>query len=154
MEVVPSLWRLKATRNSRIFQDMTLPEIVKKVLNSTACRCATRCRRTYTKVDYCVQYRESDFAFVSRLLEEEGIGYFFEHNDDSHVMVLADHTSAYQPCPELRQLQLHRGGLVERLRDGGGPWEASRQIRARACIVRDHHFQMFDKSLECFEFRR
>src|SRR5262249_53980993 len=56
--------------------------------------------RSYAPREYCVQYRESDFAFVSRLMEEEGIYYFFEHSESEHVLVLADDVSAPAPIAE------------------------------------------------------
>jgi type VI secretion system secreted protein VgrG len=96
--LVPKLWRLQHRHDARIFQGKSVPEILAEVLDGggvTDRRVALT--RSYAPREYCVQYRESDFAFVSRLMEEEGIYYFFEHSEDQHVMVLADAPSAPAP---------------------------------------------------------
>ena len=129
-----------------------MPEIVKKVLGEQGVQFRDALHGTYTKVDYCVQYRESDFAFVSRLLEEESIFYYFEHNADSHVMVLGDHTGAYQPCREFDSFDFTEEDSVGDYDMVVDQWETTRQIRPGVLSVRDHNFQLFDKSLECFEF--
>ena len=98
--MVPKLWRLLHRHDSRIFQEETVPAIIEKVLDGAG---VTDYRLSlsgsYSAREYCVQYRESDFAFISRLMEEEGIHYFFEHTDGSHVLVLADAPSAAMPIP-------------------------------------------------------
>jgi type VI secretion system secreted protein VgrG len=99
-EVVPALWFLTLTTDCRVFQQLSVPDIVEQVLKEagiTDLRVALT--GTYSPREYCVQYRESNFAFISRLLEEEGIFYFFEHTEDKHTMVLADATSAVKPGP-------------------------------------------------------
>ncbi len=93
--LVPKLWRLQHRQESRIFQEQTAPSIIQKVLKGagiTDIRVALSA--SYATREYCVQYRETDFAFVSRLMEEEGIFYFFEHEAGKHVLVLADAPSA------------------------------------------------------------
>lgn len=92
--VVPRLWTLRYTRRSRIFQELTVPQIVHKVLDQGQVEHRLALSGSYRKREYCVQYRESDLHFISRLLEEEGIFYFFEHGEDSHTMVLGDAASA------------------------------------------------------------
>jgi type VI secretion system secreted protein VgrG len=91
--LVPKVWRLQHRRDSRIFQEMTVPEIIEKVLE-TAGLGADDYRlfmeSTHAPREYCVQYRESDWAFISRLMEEEGICCFFEHSADGHVLVMGD----------------------------------------------------------------
>ncbi|MCY1080848.1 type VI secretion system Vgr family protein [Archangium lansingense] len=88
--VVPLLWTLRHTRKSRIFQELTVPDIVHKVLNEAMVEHKLSLNGEYAPREYCVQYRESDLDFVSRLLEEEGIFYYFEHTEDGHKMVLND----------------------------------------------------------------
>ncbi|MFY0582863.1 type VI secretion system Vgr family protein [Cystobacter fuscus] len=98
--VVPQVWRLNHRHNNRIFQQLTTQDIIKKVLE-TAGIASDRFRfslsSTYEPRDYCVQYRESDWAFISRLLEEDGIFYFFEHSADMHVLVMGDNPTACKP---------------------------------------------------------
>ena len=103
-EIVPWFWFLTLTTDCRIFQNKTVLDIVKQIFDDkgmTDYRMATT--GTYVTREYCVQYRESDFAFVSRLLEEEGIFYFFEHAESKHTMVLADVPTAIKagPVPKL-----------------------------------------------------
>ena len=98
--VVPHVWRLKHRHDNRIFQTMTTQDIIRKVLE-TAGIASDRFRfalsGTYEPRDYCVQYRESDWAFISRLLEEDGVFYFFEHSADKHVLVMGDSPAACKP---------------------------------------------------------
>src|SRR5262249_52223522 len=68
-------------------------------------------KRSYPKYEYCVQYRETAFAFVSRLMEKEGIFYFFRHENGKHTLVLADHKGAYKDCRE-KQVQYTSGSLA------------------------------------------
>ncbi|HYO65319.1 MAG TPA: type VI secretion system tip protein VgrG, partial [Archangium sp.] len=82
LRVVPALERLKHVRRSRIFQNKAIPDIVKQVLNEGQVKHRFALSGSYAPREYCVQYRESDFDFISRLLEEEGIFYFFTHSED------------------------------------------------------------------------
>jgi len=88
----PWLWFLTRTRNSRVFQNKSVKDIVADVLGDYSTDFAWRLvnAAAYPKLDYCVQYDETDFDFVSRLLEDAGIYYFFEHSSDKHTMVLID----------------------------------------------------------------
>ena len=100
--LVPSLWLLSLEQDCRIFQQQSVQDIVKKVFldrGISSDRFKFRLQNQTPTREYCVQYRESDLNFVSRLLEEEGIFYFFEHAEDKHVMIMADSTVAYQPIP-------------------------------------------------------
>ena len=95
-EVVPWFWFLNLFSDCRIFQNMSVPDIVEKVFKDRGFSdFRANLQGTYNPREYCVQYRETDFNFVSRLLEEEGIFYYFEHSEDKHTMVLADDVSAF-----------------------------------------------------------
>ena len=98
-EVRPWLWFLTRTSDCRIFQEMTVPDIVKKVFDDHASVAHVKLKlfRSYHTWTYCVQYRESDFSFVARLLEREGIYWYFEHTDGKHELVLMDSLSAHDP---------------------------------------------------------
>jgi type VI secretion system secreted protein VgrG len=98
--MVPWAWLLTLFDDCRIFQNMSVPDIVKKVFTDRGFKdFADRTTGTYTPREYCVQYRETDLNFVSRLLEDEGIFYFFEHDADKHTLVLADAPTAFVACP-------------------------------------------------------
>src|ERR1051326_5743573 len=88
MEVVPQFWLLSKKTQSRIFQHLTVPDILKKVL--AGLDVSYQIQGTFYPRDFCVQYRESDFDFASRLMEEEGIFYFFKHTADGHQMIVAN----------------------------------------------------------------
>src|ERR1041385_7496651 len=90
-QMVPWLWFLTRTADCRIFQNQTVPDIIKKIFSDLGFKdFELRLYGSFTPRDYCVQYRETDFNFVSRLMEEEGIFYYFRHEDGKHVLVLSD----------------------------------------------------------------
>lgn len=105
--VVPAVWLASLSVDSRVFQDMSVPEIVTAVLEPRLAKyertLVLELQGTYEPRDYCVQYRESDLAFVSRLLEEEGITFNFDHfREPGHeVMVLSDSNSAFRSVQTL-----------------------------------------------------
>ncbi len=99
-ELVAWFWFLSRSRDSKVFQNLSVLEIIEQVFKSRGYRdFAIRCAGNYPAREYCVQYNESDLDFVSRLLESEGIFYFFEHTDSKHTLVLADRSSTLEPCP-------------------------------------------------------
>jgi type VI secretion system secreted protein VgrG len=95
--VRPWLWFLTRTTNCRIFQGKKVPQILKEVFEKHPGIADVKFELTdsYTPWDYCVQYRETDFHFVSRLMEDEGIYYFFRHQEGRHTLVVADSASAH-----------------------------------------------------------
>ena len=100
-EMVPALWFLTRTADCRIFQDKKIPDILEEVFSLHGFSdYKLSLAKSYPQREYCVQYRETAFNFVSRLMEEYGIFYFFEHQDGKHTMVLGDDASAYQDCLE------------------------------------------------------
>jgi type VI secretion system secreted protein VgrG len=102
--IVPGMWQLTLTANCRVFQNKTVLEIVKSVLGEYGLSISDQTSQTYKPLDYCTQYSETDLHFVSRLLEESGIGYWFEHTSQEHKIILADSPSAYSPCPLLAEV--------------------------------------------------
>lgn len=101
-EIVPSFWLLTRNADCKIFQEKKVTEIVEEVFGERGLTDydVSGIRGTHPSRLYCVQYRETDFNFVSRLLEEEGIYYYFRHAEGAHTMVLADDTSGYEDCEE------------------------------------------------------
>ncbi|MCP4251103.1 MAG: type VI secretion system tip protein VgrG, partial [bacterium] len=100
-ELVPTVWMLTHRYGSRIFQNKTTPEIIQDVLTRAGID-TDRFRmdvleRDYEPREYCVQYRETDYNFIARLMEDEGIWWHFEQTQESHVLVLADSPSGYKP---------------------------------------------------------
>src|SRR5436190_5273847 len=95
--VVPHIWLLTQKSQSRIFQQISVPDILRNVLEGFQVK--YELQGTYEPRNYCVQYRESDFDFAARLMEEEGIFYFFEHKGGVHKMVIADTPQSHRDCP-------------------------------------------------------
>jgi type VI secretion system secreted protein VgrG len=146
LEMVPKLARFGARTDCRIFQDLSVTDIVQKVLDGIEVN--VKLTKPHTVRDYCVQYRETDLNFVSRLMEDEGISYFFEHSDSSHVMVLADDRDANQPCPVQNSAHYEAEGGYGDREDTVGDWSVTEQLRPGLMTLRDHHFQLPDKTLE------
>jgi len=116
MDVVPTLWSLTRTGDCRIFQNKTIPDILKAVLDGKGVAHKSQLTGSYAPREYCVQYRESDFNFVARLMEQYGIFYFFEHTNSSHTMILAD-SASYKACPEMSKAR------YEISAEAGKDWE-------------------------------
>ena len=99
-EMVPWLWFLTQTSDCRIFQDKTVPDIIEQIFKEYGLQdYALKLYGSFVPRIYCVQYRETDFQFISRLMEEEGIFYFFKHENGKHTMVLANAPTAHEDCP-------------------------------------------------------
>jgi type VI secretion system secreted protein VgrG len=145
-EVVPQVWLLTRRFQSRIFQQKSIPDILKEVLQGFDCD--FQLRSQYEHREYCVQYRETDFDFASRLMEEEGIFYFFKHTDSGHKMIIADSPVAHIDVPGLTTA---RYDVVE----GGSPqadhifeWRKTQSLRAAKYSLWDHCFQQPTQNLE------
>ncbi len=91
----PRSWLMDHNRDYRIFQEKTAVEIIKDVLDRNSQVATFNLQRTPAARTYCVQYGESDFNFISRLMEEEGIYYYYEHTDTDHKLVLCDAPGAH-----------------------------------------------------------
>jgi type VI secretion system secreted protein VgrG len=117
IEMVPWLWFLHQFHDCRIFQNKSVPDIIEKVFKDRGFTdYDNKIQGTYEPRDYCVQYRETDFNFVSRLMEEEGIFYFFQQDESKHTLVLADTASSFAPCtlmPKARYTPATGGRLDE-----------------------------------------
>jgi type VI secretion system secreted protein VgrG len=147
LEVVPELWFLTRRAQSRIFQHQSVPEILRACLEGL--NVEYQLDGTYHPRDYCVQYRETDFAFVSRLMEEEGIFYFFRHEPSTHVLVLADAPRAHPELPGTAARMTFdpvEGGQREASRVTS--WVKSQELRSGKVTLWDHCFELPDRHLE------
>jgi type VI secretion system secreted protein VgrG len=142
--LVPWLWLLNYSGGSRIFNKrQTVPEIVTQIFTERGFGqdFSLRLGGTYEPREYCVQYRETDFTFVSRLLEEEGICYFFEHTEDKHVLVLADQSSKFSPCPNQPRARYHTTADDHLDEDSIATWATEQQVRTGRYTTRDFNFE-------------
>ena len=115
-EIVPWLWFLGNRSDCRIFQNKTAVDIIREVFEDLGFQdFVFRLHGSFPKRDYCVQYRETDLNFVSRLMEEEGIFYFFEHQQGRHQLVMGNSPEAHQPCPGQSSVrcELATGGVEQ-----------------------------------------
>jgi type VI secretion system secreted protein VgrG len=145
-ELVPEFWLLTRKSQSRIFQQMTVPDILKKVL--TGVNTSFQIQGNFEPRDYCVQYRETDYNFASRLMEEEGIYYFFKHSDGSHQMVLANTPSGHPDVPGDSSIIFEEveGGTRDENRIWG--WRKEQLHRSGKYTLWDHCFELPHKHLE------
>jgi len=130
-EVRPWLWFLTRTADCRIFQKMTVPDILKKVFaDHEANDYKFDLIGNHREWTYCVQYRETDFNFVSRLMEEEGIYYFIKHTDGHNTVVLTDSMSGHEPSAGYEEIPfVAPGELVRPEMEHISGWEFHREVQ-------------------------
>lgn len=138
--VVPRLWLSGLSTHFRSFENKTVVDIVKEVLSEYGIETSWKTEGTYPSRDFCFQYNETDLNFISRLMEEEGIFYFFEHSSGSHTMVVADSRGAHPTCPDQSSVryepEIGAGG-----QDFVIDFEASTEVRTGAYESWDWHFE-------------
>lgn len=142
--VVPWLWFLTRTTDCAIYQKQSVVEIIEAVFKKYGfADFDLKLQKTYAPRDYCVQYRETAFQFVSRLMEEEGICYFFEHEKTKHTLVLADYPGAHARMglePEVRW-QPGTGSGFSRDEDYIDGWVRGLLVRSAQCAQADFNFE-------------
>jgi len=139
----PWLWLLSNRVNSRIFQNKTVPDVLKILFREYGFTDFKELLSSeYRSWEFLVQYRESDLNFVSRLMEQEGIYYFFKHEEGKHTLILSDSYPAHGPAPTNEELPYYPP--LERERrdvEHVNGWLASRRIRSGAYAARDYNFK-------------
>ena len=144
----PWFWLLTRTADCRVFSDesgaKTVPEIIKDVFRRNGFSdFKERLNGTYKAREYCVQYRETDFNFVSRLMEEEGIYYYFEHKKDNHYLVLADSPTSHDPIPGSEEIPYMAAAT-----DSAAPvdhiaeWQIAQEIQPGMTVLNDYDFEV------------
>lgn len=146
LELVPQLWLLTKRMQSRIFQHLSVVDILKKVFDGLDV--AYELQGRYPVLNYCVQYEETDFNFASRMMEEEGIFYYFKHTADGHQLVLADKPQAHPDMPEQAQVIYDpiKGGKRED--DRVTAWQKEQELTSGKYTLWDYCFEMPQKRLE------
>ena len=141
-ELVPHVWLLTQRSQSRIYQNISVPDILRKLFSGF--EVDYELQGTFEPRNYCVQYRESDWDFASRLMEEEGIYYYFEHTSDKHRMVLGNTPQSHRECPSqsqvpfdlnISQLGLEWQGKIR-------SWGTGTKLRTGKFTLWDHNFQL------------
>ena len=157
-EIVPAMWLLTLQSDCRVFQDVTTPDIIEQVLQKLQSAYPdlvsyeTHFQRTYHKWDCCLQYRETHFNFLSRLMEHEGIFYFFRHevsgSSGKHTLVIADSVAAFRDLEPEKTFKLDtQKGYGER-EDTVASLSQHVWLQPGKTTVRDHHFELPSKTLE------
>jgi type VI secretion system secreted protein VgrG len=138
--VVPWPWYLGHTTDCRIFQNLNVPDIIEQVFKTFGFTDyeMSLARGEYPKLEFCVQYRETALNFVSRLMEEVGIFYFFRHEESRHVMVIADKNASFKPLPQ-PELTWHASNAAWASLVTG--WEHSFEFRPGKWAQRDYNFE-------------
>ncbi len=138
----PWLWLLTRTSDCRIFQHLSAPQIIKQIFRDLGFSdFEDALSRSYREREYCVQYRETSFDFVSRLMEEEGIYYFFRHEEARHVLVLADAYGAHQKAPGYESVPFYPPDGQHRERDHINDWHLAQEVQSGSMELNDYDFQ-------------
>lgn len=148
-EVRPWLWMLTHTTDCRIFQKLSVPDVIKKIFKDLGFTdVKDSLTKTYEKRDYIVQYNETSFNFVSRLMEDEGIFYYFTHETSKHTLVLADDADGFGKCPGLKEAKYKQAGETAWSEtDIVTECELSGFVTTDSCAQTDYNFETPSTSL-------
>lgn len=153
ISIVPHIWPLTQSSQSRVFQDMKVPDILKKVFDGYSI--IDKMTGDHKPRNYCVQYRETDFDFASRIMEEEGIFYFFRNEDGMDKLVLGDTADAHIDCPnksDFTYLNTELGGSHD-----PHPimtWKVDHELQTGKITLWDHHFEKPQENFSIEEMSR
>ena len=139
----PWLWFLSRTADCRIFQEKTVLEIIKDVFSDNGFSdYEVKLSGQYEKWEYCVQYRETDLNFVSRLMEQEGIYYYFKHEKTKHTLVLADGIGAHDINAGYGTIKFYPPTEIGiRDEDHIHDWAVGREIVPEEVALTDYNFK-------------
>lgn len=148
--VDPWLWFLTRTSDCKIFQKKTIPEIVEQLFRDFGFTdFEIKLKANYSRREYCVQYRETAFNFISRVLEQEGIFYYFRHEEERHVLVLGDNPSVHKPWAEPATAPYQQVQVAETLLDDDVivSWQLQQELRSGKYATTDYNFEIPSNSL-------
>jgi type VI secretion system secreted protein VgrG len=138
--IVPHIWLLTQKSQSQIFQQMSVPDILKKVFKDFLVK--FELQGTFEPRNYCVQYRETDWDFASRLMEEEGIYYYFKHADGKDQMIIANTPQSHPECPSKSQIKFHRVGEEEGFYGTISKFSNDYRVQTGKVALWDFNFQL------------
>jgi type VI secretion system secreted protein VgrG len=146
----PWLWLLGHKADCRIFLDKTVNDIIKEVLSKAGFTdFDDRTTGSYEKIEYCVQYRETDLAFVCRMMEHYGIYYFFEPSDGKHMLVMADSRSSHKPISDLPKVTYNPiAGAFQDDEQTLREWVSERRFRTGKVCFNDYDYLQPRKDLK------
>jgi len=146
MTVAPEIWKLSCKIRSRIFQHIKIPDLLKQLF--TGFDAAYEIQGTFEEREYVVQYQESDLDFASRLMEEEGIYYFFKFTRGAHKLVLANTPQSHPDLPGGSQVIFDAAEGGEREEERISSWIKEQHWGSGKYTLWDHHFQLPHKKLD------
>jgi len=139
--VRPWLWYLTRTSDNKIFQNKSVVDVLESVFGDYGFAFEKKLSSSYRQWEYCVQYQETDFAFVSRLMELEGIYYYFKHDKSQHTLVLTDDIGAHEPMPDYETINYFAADRdVTEDTEVIDRWEVVEEIRSGGYVVDDFDF--------------
>lgn len=143
--LIPWFWFLRKRKDCRIFQKKSAIDIIKSVITDTGYTdFKIQTTGVYPVRDYCVQYNETDYDFINRLLQEEGISYYFTHTSTKHTLLFIDANTGYEACKE-KSIKYSRGSLMESHIDD---WSRTYQFSSGKVTTTDYDFETPTKNLE------
>ena len=142
-QIVSWFWFLTRRTDCRIFQGDSVTQILEKVFggHQQIADFKLDIEGKYDPIPYCVQYRESDFSFASRLMEEWGIGYYFEHTENAHKMVLFNAPSKIIACPGQAEASCETAASGEQTAGHVFDWQVQQEFRSGACALTDYNYR-------------
>lgn len=148
--VRPWLWYLTRNRDCKIYQNKSVVEILDEVLGSYPGHVyEKKLQGAYRTREYCVQYEESDFDFISRLMEHEGIYYYFKHGKNRHVLVLIDDMGEHQPLPDYPVLDYFpQDSNVLAGEQTIYAWSSAEELQGVEYVVDDYDFRKSSVNLQ------
>ena len=143
VRIRPKLWLLTLRQNCRVFQNTTTGEIISTILEEHAIDFKDSTTKGKKKREYCVQYNETDFAFISRLMEDDGLFYFFDHTKSGHKMILTDADGSFMssdtdPLPY---------DTTKRMGMAGRSVEAREKVASTAHVTSDYFYENAETKL-------
>ena len=142
LSIAPWLWFLTKASNCRIFQNKTVPEIIEAVFDEYSdADFELKLNASYPMRTYCVQYRETDFNFVQRLMEHEGIYYFWEHKEGSHKMIICDDMSVHEPAPGFEEIIYRAPGSGMHGESYISSWQVRQAVTPGSYILNSFNFE-------------
>ena len=139
--VRPRLWLLTRASHSRFFYEMTVPDIVMSVLKDYNVDVSNKCSATYPTLEHCAQFRETDFAFVSRLMEHEGIYYYIEHQGGKHTLVLTDSGDVHVPIDHYGTISYDAWYEPGNEKECVYQWSSGAELQTGKYEVNDYDFE-------------
>lgn len=148
--IVPHVWLLTQINQSRVFQHKSVPDILREVFEGF--EVSYEIQGDFKPRNYCVQYRETDWDFASRLMEEEGIYYFFEHSGGKHRLILGNTPQSHPDCPSKSEISFalkvtEKEDFITSIRK----WQNDYRLQSGKVSLRDYHFQVPTNKLEAVQ---